>query len=59
MAATTDCLFIERTNLTAEQKPISVSGSKLWNEVPFDVRNSQSLNVFKKKYKEFPMDQGQ
>ena len=55
-------LFIERTNLTAGQKSISVSSSKLWNEIPFDIRNSQSLNVFKKKYKEFPeflMDQGQ
>ena len=58
-AATTDCLFIERTNLTAGQKSISVSGSKLLNEIPLDIRNSQSLNVFKKKYKEFLMDQGQ
>ena len=58
-AATTDCLFIERINLTAGQKSISVSVSKLWNEIPFDIRNSQSLNVFKKKYKEFLMDQGQ
>ena len=58
-AATTDCLFVERTHLTARRKSISVSGSKLWNEIPFDIRNSQSLNVFEKKYKEFLMDQGQ
>ena len=58
-AAATDCLFIERSNLTAGQRSVSVSGSKLWNEIPFDIRNSQSLNVFRKKYKEFFMDQGQ
>ena len=39
-AATTHCLFIERTNLTARQKSTSVSCSKLWNEIPFDIRNS-------------------
>ena len=58
-APATDCLFIKRTNLAAGQKSISVSGSKLWNEIPFDMRNLQSLNVFEKKYKEFLMDQGQ
>ena len=54
-----DCLFIQRTNQTARQKLISVSDSKFWNEIPFDIRNSQSLNVFRKKYREFLMEQGQ
>ena len=50
-AATTYCLFIEKTNLTARQKSISVSGSKLWNEIPYHIlfENSQSFNVFRKK----------
>ena len=51
-AAATDSLFIERTNLTARQKAISVSGSKLLNEILFDIRNSQSFNVFRKKYRD-------
>ena len=59
MAATTDCLFIDRTNITARLKSISVSGSKLSHEIPFDIRNSQSVNAFRKNYKEFLMDQGQ
>ena len=58
-AAATDCLFIERTNLTAGQKSVSLSGSKLSNEIPFDIRNSQSLNVFRNKYNEFLIDQDQ
>ena len=33
-AATTDCLFIERTNLTAGQKSISVSGSNFGMKYP-------------------------
>ena len=58
-AAAIDCLFIKTTNLTAEQKSISVSGSKLWNDMSFDIRNLQSSNAFEKKYEEFLMDQDQ
>ena len=47
-AVAIDYLFIEITNLTAGQKSVSLSGSKLWNEIPFDIRNSQSLSAFKK-----------
>ena len=45
-AATADCLFIERTNLTAGQKSISVSGSKLWNEILFHIRNFTIIECF-------------
>ena len=55
-AATTDCLFIERTNLTAGQKSISLSGSGTKYPLILEI---QSLNVFKKKYKELLVDQGQ
>ena len=53
--------LLKKTNLTAGQKVnISVRlKTLLWNEIPFDIRNSLSLNVSKKKYKVFLMDQGQ
>ena len=38
--------------LTITQHSIYFIGPKLWNEIPLSIRNSNSLNIFKGKFKE-------
>ena len=35
------------SHLFTEQRSLSFAGSKLWNEIPFEIRNADSLNSFK------------
>ena len=44
-------LFVPRTHTHTGERALKVRGPKLWNTLPPDVRNSQTLTVFKKKVK--------
>ena len=46
-------LVVPRTQTHTGERGIKVRAPKLWNNLPLDVRNSSSLNVFKKKVKNF------
>ena len=38
------------------KKSIQFRGSKLWNDLSEELRNSNSLNIFKKRYKKFLLE---
>ena len=40
-------LHVNKTNLTITKRAISSSGVKCWNEIPFDIRNKQSIESLK------------
>ena len=40
-------------NSTHGEKSIQCKGAKLWNGIPEEIRNSASLNIFKKHYKKY------
>ena len=46
---TTNCsdVHIDYRRTTVEQKAISVSGAKLWNSIPMNIRNSNTIVTFK------------
>lgn len=44
-------LVIRRTNTVIGTRAISVRGPKEWNEIPVNIRNSPSIQVFKKNLK--------
>ena len=44
-------LVIKRTNTEVGTRAISIRGPKDWNGIPIDIRNSSSIQVFKKKLK--------
>ena len=44
-------LFIPRGNTQSFHKTVSYSGSRLWNEIPNEIRSTQTLESFKEKYK--------
>ena len=46
-------LQIPLTNLRAGEKAISVSGARIWNNIPNRVKQAQSLDVFKRELKEY------
>ena len=46
---------IPLTNLRAGDKAISVSGARVWNNVPDYIKQEQSLAVFKRELKEYPI----
>ena len=46
-------LQIPLTNLRAGDKAISVSGARIWNNIPNSVKQAQSLDVFKRELKEY------
>ena len=48
-----DNLIVPRTQTSTGERQIKVRAPKLWNPLPVNVRNASSLNVFKKKVKEF------
>ena len=48
-----DNLIVPRTQTLSGERSIKVRGPKFWNVLPIDIRNSPSLNVFKRKVKNF------
>ena len=44
-------LAIKRTNTDLGKRAISVRGPKEWNDIPVDIRNSTSIQLFKKNLK--------
>ena len=46
---------IPLTNLRVGDKAISVSGARVWNNVPDYIKQEQSLAVFKRELKEYPI----
>ena len=47
-AATDGKLHTVHTNLGITQRSISCSGVKIWNDLPKNIRDAQSIDVFKK-----------
>ena len=41
----------------AEQRSLRYTGSKLWNEIPYEIRNANSLNSFKMKFNAYLLEQ--
>ena len=41
------------TNLRAGDKAISVSGARIWNNIPNSMKQAKSLDVFKRELKEY------
>ena len=50
-------LFIPANHLMAEQRSLRYAGSKLWNEIPCEIRNANSLNSFKIKFNAYLLEQ--
>ena len=50
-------LFIPANHLMAEQRSLRYAGSKLWNEIPYEIRNANSLNSFKIKFNAYLLEQ--
>ena len=46
-------LYMPTSQLSIEQRALNYKGSKLWNEIPPEIRNAPSLNSFKIKYKNY------
>ena len=44
-------LFVNRVNTRFKKMSTNVVGVKLWNELKRDIRDSSSLNIFKRKLK--------
>ena len=42
-------LVVKKTRVIYGARAFSVSGPELWNQLPSDIRNSQSLSIFKRK----------
>ena len=40
-------------NLGAGHKAISVSGTRVWNNIPYGIKQAQSLDVFKRELHEY------
>ena len=51
-AATDGKLHTVHTNLGVTQRSISCSGVKIWNDLPTNISDAQSIDVFKKRLKE-------
>lgn len=49
-------LFMPKNHLTAEQRAVSYAGSKLWNEIPYEIRNAKSLGSFKTSFKTYLLE---
>ena len=50
-------LFIPANHLMAEQRSLKYAGSKLWNKIPYEIRNANSLNSFKIKLNAYLLEQ--
>ena len=51
-AATDGKLHTVHTNLGITQRSISCSGVKIWNDLPKNIRDAQSIDVFEERLKE-------
>ena len=51
-------LYMPTSYLFTEQRSLSyATSSKLWNEIPFEIRNADSLNSFKTNFKAYLLEQ--
>ena len=50
-SATNGNLYIPNVTPLAGQRAISIAGTKLWNEIPTEIRKAESLNTFSSKLK--------
>ena len=50
-----DDLHIPRLNIKQGQGAISYSGVKVWNDIPPEIRNAESINTFKVNFKKYIM----
>ena len=50
-------IFIPANHLIAEQRSSRYAGSKLWNEIPYEIRNANSLNSFQIKFNAYFLEQ--
>ena len=50
-------LYMPTCHLFTEQRSLSFAGPKPWNEIPFDIRNADSLNSFKTNFKAYLSEQ--
>ena len=46
-------LFLPRKNLNYGQFGVQYAAARNWNEIPLEIKNSSSYNIFKKKIKSF------
>ena len=46
-------LVISRKNTSIGQQAISYAGAKLWNDIPPEIRNAQSIDTFKARLKDY------
>ena len=58
-SATNENLYIANVNTLAGQRAIPVAGAKLWNEIPAETRNAESLDTFSSKLKTYYLSQQQ
>ena len=56
-SATNGNLYIANVNTLAGQRAIHAAGAKLWNEIPTEIRNAESLDTFSSKLKTFYLSQ--
>ena len=52
-SAATGSLYVPRTRLLFGERAFRVTASKMWNQLPYDVRSIDNTNTFKKKLKTF------
>ena len=50
-------LYVPKPNLEQFRNSLSYSGSKTWNYIPINIKQSDSLSLFKKKYLEWSSTQ--
>ena len=56
-SATNGNLYISNVNTLASQRAIPVAVAKLWNEIPTEIRNAETLDTFSSKLKTFYLSQ--
>ena len=55
--ATNGNLYISNVNALAGENAIPVAGAKLWNEIPAEIKNAESLDTFSSKLKTYFLSQ--
>ena len=58
-SATNGNLHISNVNTLAGQRTITVAGAELWNKIPTEIRNAESLDTFSSKLKTFYLSEEQ
>ena len=54
---TTESVRIPSHNTVLYSKSLAVVGPKAWNSIPDNVKNSPSLSIFNKRYKDYLLTQ--